>query len=160
MRRKLTEIDNICFNPVFADTKTIWSEVKKLNNINAQDKDGRTPLWLSCCYGNVEIAKKLILAGVDTNIQDDLKYSALHAAVSSRKFDCVKLLLENGADPNLQDKWGNIPLSRACYLDLNIIRILVDFGSDFRKNNFYGNSPYTTFSAYPEVMKIFNEQGK
>ena len=71
------------------------------------------------------------------------------------RIDAVRLLLSNNANPNLQDKWGNIPLMRASHQDIEMIKLLINYGSDCNKENFYGNSPYNAFVAYPEIIKIF-----
>ena len=44
---------------------------------------------------------------------------------------------------------------RASHLDIEIVELLVKYGSDYSKENFYGNSAYNLFAAYPEIIKIF-----
>ena len=140
--------------------KTLFAKIKSLPNIDLTDSGGMTLLMAACVNDRLELAKALIDLGADINIQDQKSrgYTALHAAVENRKYDAVKFLLENNADPNKQDKYGNIPLLRACHFDIEIIELLVKYGSDYCKDNYYGNSAYTSFAAYPEVMKIFDKE--
>jgi ankyrin repeat protein len=47
----------------------------------------------------------LLTEATDINFQSFDGKSALHIAASGGHFDCLKLLLERGADPNLVDSW-------------------------------------------------------
>jgi hypothetical protein len=44
---------------------------------------------------------------------------------------------------------------RASHQDIEMIKLLINYGSDYNKENFYGNSPYNAFVAYPEIIRIF-----
>ena len=37
----------------------------------------------------------------------------------------------------------------------DLIELLVKYGSDHNKDNFYGNSAYKIFGAYPEIIGMF-----
>jgi ankyrin repeat protein len=64
----------------------------------------------ACYYGDIEILKALIALEVDPNGKDYDARSPLHLAASQGKLDAVKLLVLNGANVNLLDSRGNIPL--------------------------------------------------
>jgi len=64
----------------------------------------------ACYYGDIEILKALIELKVDPNGKDYDARSPLHLAASQGKLDAVKLLVLNGANVNLLDSRGNIPL--------------------------------------------------
>ena len=158
--KKVNVIDELIFDMrMEVCDKTLFDKIKSLPNIDLTDSGGMTLLMAACAYDRLELAKALIDLGADINmqVQKARGYTALHASVESRKFDAVKLLLENNADPNKQDAFGNIPLLRASHLDIEIIELLVKHGSDYSQENFYGNSAYKVFAAYPEIIRIFNE---
>lgn len=74
-------------------------------NINAQTTTGRTPLRYAAVNGNPDCVLALLLAGADVSIQDDGRWTCLHAiAYHCRKsFNinhelCVKYLLGAGID--------------------------------------------------------------
>ena len=55
----------------------------------------------------------LIAAGVKLDATNDFLQTALHLAAASSRGDYVKQLLGSGANPNLQDNWGNTVLHTA-----------------------------------------------
>jgi ankyrin repeat protein len=156
--RKTNIIDELILEmQMDVDDKILLDKINSLENIDMPDSGGMTLLTAACIYGRLEIAKKLIEFNADVNVQYPKisKYTALHAAVENKSIDAVRLLLSNNANPNLQDKWGNIPLMRASHQDIEMIKLLINYGSDYNKENFYGNSPYNAFVAYPEIIRIF-----
>ena len=55
-----------------------------------------------------------------------------------------KFLLENGANVNAIDEYGDTPLHLTLWsddLNTEIIKVLLEFGADFKKNNENGESP-------------------
>jgi ankyrin repeat protein len=84
-----------------------WSNItKKLiedgYNINAQDKNGWTPLHFAAQEGSVEVSKFLIKSGANVHIKDDIGNTPLWVAtMNSHKDDeVIKLLANSGSDPN------------------------------------------------------------
>lgn len=70
--------------------------------------DGKTQLHFSCQASNIELVKELLLLGVDINKQDYDGRTALHL---TKNPEIVKLLMDSGANPNLQDRLsGYTPL--------------------------------------------------
>ncbi len=69
-----------------------------------------------------DVVTLLLREGVDVNAQDDTGDTALHQAIS--KWDTskpgvldnsvVRLLLDNGADPEIRNMWGMTPLLKIC----------------------------------------------
>lgn len=47
------------------------------------------------------------------NIGDYDKRTPLHVAVSQNHLEIVQFLLDNGANPNVYDRWGATPLNDA-----------------------------------------------
>ena len=67
---------------------------------------------------------------VDVNKQDTAGWTALHVAVTLGQEDLVKLLLENGADPNLANAKGDIPLMTAAGGYLGMVEHLLEHKAD------------------------------
>ena len=96
--------------------------------------------------------KWALAKGADVNFQDRIGYSALHFAAQNGLFDLAKILIENGANVNIQDIHGNIPLWTAMFNSKlilnNITKLLLKHQSDTELNNNYDKNcrfMYQTF---------------
>ena len=93
-------LDHSLSNPIYFDSPEILALLLKAgaNVKDVLNDKGQTLLWSVC---HVNIAKLLIEHGVDVNHLDVKGACALQNAIHSGKYNLVKLLLENGADPTL-----------------------------------------------------------
>lgn len=109
-------------------------------------------LYLAAKTGDIECISKCIRNGTDLNClmvannytQEEwdtllhpdwvLQTTPLIEAIRGRYIDCIKLLLETGADPNLEDSEGISPIFYVFSED--ILALLVKYGAKI--NNTYG----------------------
>jgi hypothetical protein len=85
-----------------------------IENVEYRDCHDRTPLLLACRNGNLPIAKRLIEQSngvINTQTMDG--QTALAASVESGNVHLAALLIQNGADADLADRYGNTPRSLA-----------------------------------------------
>ncbi|HKE87185.1 MAG TPA: ankyrin repeat domain-containing protein [Vicinamibacterales bacterium] len=129
-------------------------------DIDLPDPDGASPLLVAIMNANWDLAKQLIAAGADVNQWDIFGESPLLTAVDLRSridgghasidpqngttgLAIVTLLLERGANPNMQLFFkpanvrgavytrGSTPLIRAAVNnDLEIVKLLLEHGAD------------------------------
>ena len=129
-------------------------------DIDLPDPDGVSPLLVAIMNANWDLAKQLIAAGADVNQWDIYGEAPLLTAVdlrnridggrasidptnTTRGIAIVNLLIERGADPNMQLLFkpanvrggtytrGVTPLIRAAYNgDLEVVKILLAHGAD------------------------------
>jgi ankyrin repeat protein len=105
--------------------------VDKGTNVSKDDN----LLYCACMYGHRELAELLIKKGADVNSKAWDSAPSLEAVwnlSSSREpdlLDILKLLLDNGADPNAKDRW-DWSLLHYTYTDVDVTRLLLDKGAN------------------------------
>jgi ankyrin repeat protein len=82
-------------------------------DINAKDREGKTPLIVAVSNAEQAIAEALIAKGADVKAKDNYDRTALHAAILLGQKDLATLLIEKGVDVNATDKTGQTPLTLA-----------------------------------------------
>ena len=90
-------------------------ELATRGNVNAAGADGFQPLGLACYFGQRDVADFLIGLGADVKLasENGMLVQPIHAATARRSLEIVRLLLENGADPNARQQMGYTPLDAA-----------------------------------------------
>lgn len=84
--------------------------VKKLIDygayVNAKDKDGRTPLYYACHYGNLQVVQLLVSKHAQLNDINKEGETALIAACRKHHHDIVPCLVKAGSDVTIQSSFG------------------------------------------------------
>jgi ankyrin repeat protein len=126
-----------------------------------RDEDERTPLHLSCYYGQLEVAEMLLGHGAQVNAADNRGHTPLHQVTlgnydyqsfgmdkrnlkehPSKVLRLADRVLESGADVNAQNKDQDTPLHLASRLRLHAMaRLLLKNGADVNAKNSEGKSP-------------------
>lgn len=123
---------------------------------NARDHVGRTPLSLACEMGHVDLCRRLIMAGADHHIRDEIYgQTALGWAVAHGHTDIVQLLLNEGADPK-DHVSGTTPLHLAIQqLDITLVELLLQNGADARAlDNYTGQSALSLASSLGDTSMV------
>lgn len=71
------------------------------NRVDHIDNSGWSPLLMAAYCGNSEVIKVLIEAGANPNLQIEGLDAALFMAIRRLKYDCVNVLLDMGALPDI-----------------------------------------------------------
>lgn len=107
--------------------------IGKKVDINAADKYGITAL-MHATHGSPSCLAILIKAGADVNQTEINGWTALTNSVDLASLSCIVQLLDNGADPDCQDRYGMTPLMYSCGHDslgyLECTKQLIEYSAD------------------------------
>lgn len=101
-----------------------------------------------------------IVRGFDTN--ERTSRNRLHNAVGSYSYDAVQRFLENKADVNATDDFGNTPLHEAVKIDSKeIVLLLIRYGAKVNATNNYGDTPLheAAKEGSEDIISILIDQG-
>jgi uncharacterized protein len=101
------------------------------------DCESRFPPYaiINAAYrGDLKTMKEILAAGVDKDVRDALGATALHEAMLQPNLSVVKLLLDNGFDPNARaTRNGYTPLHFAVAANnVAAAKLLLQYGADKR----------------------------
>jgi ankyrin repeat protein len=135
--------------------------ISKGSEVNMEDNWGRTPLYMAAGSGHADVVQTLIDAGATINNKNSsegkVKFdemvesgsfsghaefgtTALHEASTWGHAEVVKILLENGANVNEPDDYGEAPLHKAADRSTatdhrEVIKLLLKHGADKNARN-------------------------
>lgn len=114
-------------------------------------RSGLSPLSAAAYYGNFDAARLLLESGVAANELDGLGGTALHAAALVNESKIASMLIEHGADVNLQAKaplpsgeYLGTPIAASAYTQRRnaaLARILIAHGADVNAATPNGETP-------------------
>jgi ankyrin repeat protein len=144
------------------------SEVKRNlkegpDKLNTFSPDGFTALALACYFGYPDIVEYLLDEGADPDIRatDKSRVAPLNAAVASDRTEIVAMLLNAGADPNIQQKSGIAPIHSAAHNgNLDIIELLIKAGADISLKSDEGMTAidYANERNHKNIIKLLSDQ--
>jgi len=143
------------------DTATLLI-FQKPDSINEFSEDGFTPLGLACYFGHEELARILVLKGADVNLASKNGFNVfpIHSAVAANNINITKMLLENGAYPNVCQKAGLAPLHTAAQLgNIELIILLLEHGAEVGLRMEGGKLPsdLAAEKGFNEIAEILRE---
>ncbi len=112
--------------------------------VSTYSEDGFQPLGLACYFGHFEVAEYLVKAGapINSTSHNQLKAAPLQSAAAAGHEKIVKMLLQNGADPNVREQGGYTPLHAAAQNgNEEMIRTLLYGGADMGLKSNDGKLP-------------------
>jgi len=95
-------------------------------DVNQQENDGRTPLWIASWMGYIGVVKVLLAAGADVNQQENDGRTPLYIASLFDHVEAVNILIVAGANVNTRTNYGRTPIDVS---NDNIRKILLAAGA-------------------------------
>ena len=112
---------------------------------------------------NLNLVRDLITLGADLDWQDKFGNTALHRCVNSNHPDIARMLIDAGADVNMQDdKRGQTALHECVNSNhLDIARMLIDAGADVNIQDRGGSTALHRCAEQnrPEIVKMLIDAG-
>ena len=92
---------------------TVLDVISQGVNVNYQDMNGATPLWMSAVYGRAQIVRILLKNGANPDLHTNHAKTPLYEAADNGYEDIVRMLLDAGANRHIAEKNGRIPIDVA-----------------------------------------------
>jgi uncharacterized protein len=145
------------------DLQRTQQALTKGANMNAGNRDGKTPLVLAVSGGHAAVAKLLIDRGADVNATDDYLITALMFASYRGMVDTVNYLIEKGAKVDNRNIWGMTALMYTVKYPpvfssrIEVAKQLIKNGANVNIKDCYGNSAshYAGKSGSTEISGLF-----
>ena len=113
------------------DLKVIHQHIEAGTDLDERDPTlGSSPLITAAVFGKTEVAKALMEAGADINLQNNDGSTPLHTAAFLCRVEIVEALLENGADKNIRNNFGSTALESVSGPFENVKAIYDQFSKD------------------------------
>lgn len=122
---------------------------------NVRDASNITPLMIAAVRGDNEMAEILLNAGADINAISDTGDTALVKAINFEETEVVKLLLKNGADPELRNPYSgeSVLHSTARTANVEVMRILLSKNINVNVKDNSGTTPLLVAASSSSELK-------
>lgn len=130
------------------------------NNVKEIVEPPATDIHTAVFLGDMTAISQHIKTGSDLNEREPTMGSTpLISASVFGKTEVVKVLIEAGADVNIQNNQGSTALHTAAFLcRTEIVRMLLDHGADPSLKNIFGSTPLQSVEGPFEPVKPIYEQ--
>ncbi|XP_068176325.1 cyclin-dependent kinase 4 inhibitor C [Antennarius striatus] len=132
-------VDQLCNASATGNLPQVLLLLQNGADVNGFNRYNRTALQV-VKLGNSALVQTLVEWGADPNARDPAcGLTVLHDAAREGFVDSVRVLVNNGADANLADGQGNLPLHLAAREGhLEVIRLLIERTTDPQAPNGLG----------------------
>jgi uncharacterized protein len=132
--------------------------LRRGDNPNFVDPDGRTPLDYAAEHGNTEIIKMLLDGGARIDYRDKFGSTALHWAAERGHAEAVEMLVAAKAPVDAQNRQGISPLMLAASGDkAEVVKLLLKAGADPKKQDYTGRDALGWAADRPNALRVLHD---
>ncbi|WP_264687638.1 ankyrin repeat domain-containing protein [Wolbachia endosymbiont (group B) of Erynnis tages] len=114
LKQKQLDLDKeLLISTEKGDLEKVRDGIRQGANVNVQDGQGWTPVFLAIQKNNFNIVELLLNNNADIKVKDNEGWTPIHWTVQLGSLDVVKRLVERGADVNALTADGRTPLDIA-----------------------------------------------
>ena len=136
-------------------TKDLAALLKQHADVKSYSPDGFIALGLASFFAQPDAVRLLLANGADVNQYAKAPHvQALHSAAAGKCIECVRLLLEKGADPNSPQDGGFRPLHEtAANNDRAMAELLISKGAlpDIKDDKGKTSADFARERGHPEM---------
>jgi len=136
---------------------------KQFKPTMTQITDQEREFLKACVTGDFALVKRAIKNGVNIEVRDSFNSSALCNAISWQRKNIIKLLLDNGANPNPTETSSHVALALVGRQgDVEVLKWLLDAGADINaleKSTGFTALTATVLMGKIPALKFLLEQG-
>eukprot|EP01038_Epipyxis_sp_PR26KG_P013812 gene13812-18526_t len=135
----------------------VTTALKNKAKVNIRNKKDSIPLHVAIINKHNDVAKLLIQAGSDLDLQDDYGRNTLFLVAQARNYELCELVLSYNININSYNYLGETPLLAACVEgDEEMIKLLLKYGADSKWKNLKGLSCIAVViqSSYDTMKKL------
>ena len=125
-------------------------------DVNALDYENENPLHLAC-YGQPGVVNVLIQAGadVDTNrSKSETGSTPLHIATDEGKINIMKALIQNDADVNAVNNYGDGVIHQCVFVKFGGLEVMIQAGADINSLDRDGRTLLNCYSLFGKVHNL------
>lgn len=125
--------------------------------LNDLDENGQHPIHIAARFNSKECLQLLLRVNRSVvNLKDGHGDTPLHIAImnGSLAHECVCVLLENGAAPNLLNDDGVAPLHLAFQCDRATVEVLIRFRADVNIEDTHGSTPLIVMARHGNAQNL------
>jgi len=145
------------------DYEEMRNRIGRGANINIADDDGLSGLMLAAIAGDMKLMTFVIEQGGDVNVRTlERQDTVMMRCAEVGQTECIRLLLDAGADPDLQNRSGETALMRAVRARKSrAIATLLDAGVDIDKADYTGRMAidYARDTRSGRIIKMLEDAG-
>lgn len=147
------------WNAILTNNTALFDTIISRNSTNLRETDAlnRTPLLMAVSQNNVHMTRALLDRNdeLDIDAQDYVGHSALHTSCFDHNREITRLLIQAGADVNIDSDVLERPIIMAQREDNRpLLELLVNAGAQINFQDDQGQSPLHEAAAYGALANV------